>query len=84
MNVEQDRQVYNNNYKQPLIQAKAKQLQEEVNLFLNCYEHVSTKNYLLPNSGALLVVRFEEHAMYDYATQRLKRGIWKTASCFRF
>ena len=65
MNAEQDHQARNNTYKQPLTRAKAKQLQEEVNLFLNCYEHVSTKNYLLPNSGALLVLRFVEHAMYD-------------------
>jgi len=65
MIAEQDHQARNNTYKQPLTRAKAKQLQEEVNLFLNCYEHVSTKNYLLPNSGALLVLRFEEHAMFD-------------------
>jgi len=34
-----------------------------VNLILNECEHAFTKNYLLPNGSAFLVLRFQEEAM---------------------
>jgi hypothetical protein len=34
-----------------MTQAKVKQLQHEMNLFLNDYEHASPKNHVLPNGG---------------------------------
>ena len=54
----------NNVYKGPMTRARMQHLQHEVNSLLIDYEHASTKNYLLPNSGALLVLRFEEDAMH--------------------
>jgi hypothetical protein len=42
-----------------MTRAKVKQLQHEVNLFLNDYEHASPKSHVLPNGGILLVLRFE-------------------------
>jgi hypothetical protein len=58
-NIEQDPQAHNYTYEGPMTQAKVKQLQHEVNLFLNDYEHASPKNHVLPNGGTLLVLRFE-------------------------
>jgi hypothetical protein len=58
-NIEQDPQPRGYTYERPMTQAKAKQLQHEVNLFLNDYEHASHKNHVLPNGGTLLVLRFE-------------------------
>jgi hypothetical protein len=58
-NIEQDPQAHNYTYKGPMTRAKVKQLQHEVNLFLNDYEHASPKNHVLPNEGTLLVLRFE-------------------------
>jgi hypothetical protein len=52
-----------NVYKGPMTRARMRHLQHEVNSLLIDYEHASTKNYLLPNNGALLVLRFEEDAM---------------------
>jgi hypothetical protein len=47
-----------NVYKGPMTRAKMRHLQHEVKSLLIDYEHASTKNYLLPNNGALLVLRF--------------------------
>jgi hypothetical protein len=58
-NIEQDPQPRDYTYERPMTRAKAKQLQHEVNLFLNDYEHASHKNHVLPNGGTLLVLRFE-------------------------
>jgi hypothetical protein len=58
-NIEQDPQAHNYTYERPMTRAKVKQLQHEVNLFLNDYEHASPKNHVLPNEGTLLVLRFE-------------------------
>jgi hypothetical protein len=58
-NIEQDPQAHNYTYEGPMTRAKVKQLQHEVNLFLNDYEHASPKNHVLPNGGTLLVLRFE-------------------------
>jgi hypothetical protein len=52
-----------NVYKGPMTRARMRHLQHEVNSFLIDYEHASTKNYLLPNKGALFVLMFEEDAM---------------------
>ncbi|TVU43938.1 hypothetical protein EJB05_03359, partial [Eragrostis curvula] len=46
-------------YKGPLTQARKKQLQHEVNLFLNDCEHVPPKNHVLPNGCSLPVLKFE-------------------------
>ena len=53
----------NDVYKGPLTRARAQLLQDEVNLVLNECEHASTKNCLLPNGSAFLVLRFQEEAM---------------------
>jgi len=53
----------NDVYKGSLIRARAQLLQDEVNLVLNECEHASTKNYLLSNGSAFLVLRFQEEAM---------------------
>jgi len=53
----------NDVYKGPLTRARAQLLQDEVNLVLNECEHASTKNYLLSNGSAFLVLRFQEEAM---------------------
>jgi hypothetical protein len=58
-NIEQDPQPRDSTYERPMTRAKVKQLQHEVNLFLNDYEHASHKNHVLPNGGTLLVLRFE-------------------------
>ena len=49
--------------KRPLTRARAQLLQDKVNLVLNECEHAYTKNCLLPNGSAFLVLRFEEEAM---------------------
>ena len=49
--------------KRPLTRAKAQLLQDKVNLVLNECEHAYTKNCLLPNGSAFLVLRFQEEAM---------------------
>ena len=46
-----------------LTRARAQLLQDEVNLVLNECEHATTKNFLLPNGGAFLVLSFQEEAM---------------------
>ena len=46
-----------------LTRARAQLLQDEVNLVLNECEHATTKNCLLPNGSAFLVLRFQEEAM---------------------
>ena len=46
-----------------LTRARAQLLQDEVNLVLNECEHATTKNFLLPNGSAFLVLRFQEEAM---------------------
>ena len=53
----------NNVYKAPITLARAQRLQHMVNSLLIDYEHASTKNDLLPNRGAMLVLRFEEYSM---------------------
>jgi hypothetical protein len=53
----------NNVYKGPMTRARMRHLQHEVNSLLIDYEHAFTKTYLLPKSGALLVLWFEEDAM---------------------
>ena len=53
----------NDVYKGPFTRARAQLLQDEVNLVLNKCEHTSTKNYLLPNGSAFLILRFQEEAM---------------------
>jgi hypothetical protein len=58
-NIEQDLQAHNYTYERPMTRSKVKQLQHEVNLFLNDYEHASPKNHVLPNGATLLVLRFE-------------------------
>jgi hypothetical protein len=70
-----------NVYKGPMTRARMRHLQHEVNSLLIDYEHASTKNYLLLNNGALIVLRFEEDAMQVYVTQRPKKDNLKTASC---
>jgi hypothetical protein len=60
-NIEQDPQAHNYTYQRPMTRAKVKQLQHEVNLFLNDYEHASPKNHVLPNGGTLILLRFESH-----------------------
>jgi hypothetical protein len=60
-NIEQDPQAHNYTYERPMTRAKVKQLQHEVNFFLNDYEHASPKNHVPPNRGTLLVLRFESH-----------------------
>jgi hypothetical protein len=58
-NIEQDPQAHNYTYERPMTRAKVKQLQHEVKLFLNDYEHASPKNHVLSNGGTLLVLKFE-------------------------
>ena len=53
----------NNVYKAPMTRARAQRLQHKVNSLLIDYEHASTKNDLLPNRDAMLVLRFEEYSM---------------------
>ena len=45
-----------------MTRARAQLQQDEVNLVLNEYEHASTKNCLLTNGSAFLVLRFQEEA----------------------
>ena len=52
----------NNVYEGPITQARTKRLQHEVNSLFN-HEHAYTKNDLLPNRDAMLVLRFEEYSM---------------------
>ena len=49
--------------KRPLTQAREQLLQDKVNLVLNECEYAYTKNCLLPNRSAFLVLRFQEEAM---------------------
>ena len=53
----------NDVYKGLLTRARAQLLQDEVNLVLNECEHATTKNCLLANVSAFLVLRFQEEAM---------------------
>jgi len=55
----------NNVYKAPMTQVRAQRLQHKVNSLLIDYEHASTKNHLLPNTGAMLVLRFEDTLWMD-------------------
>jgi hypothetical protein len=72
-NIEQDPQAHNYTYERPMTRAKVKQLQYEVNLFLNDYEHASPKNHVLPNGGTLLVLRFEYHVLSNGGTLLILR-----------
>ena len=53
----------NNVYKAPMTRARAQRLQHKVNSLLIDYEHAYTKNDLLPNRGATLILKFEEYSM---------------------
>ena len=46
-----------------MTQARVQRLKHKANSLLINYEHASTKNDLLPNIGAMLVLRFEEYSM---------------------
>ena len=48
-NIGQDPQPHEYTYERPLTRARLKQLQHEVNLFVDTNEHVSLKNHVLPN-----------------------------------
>ena len=51
----------NNVNKGSMTRMRMRRLQHEVNLLLTDYEHASTRNYLLCNIGALLVLKFVEY-----------------------
>ena len=53
----------NNVYKAPMTRVREQRLQHNMNSLLIDYEHTTTKNDLLPNRGAMLVLGFEEYAM---------------------
>ena len=53
----------NNIYKALMTRTRVQLLQHQVNSLLIDYEHASTKNDLLPNRGAMIVLRFEEYSM---------------------
>jgi hypothetical protein len=78
-NIEQDPQAHNYTYERPMTRAKVKQLQHEVNPFLNDYEHASPKNHVLPNGDTLLVLRFESQVKGGLNTwhQREQVGVEK-------
>ena len=51
--------------KGPMTRARLKQMQQEVNLFLNDCNHTFSENCLLPNGNTLLVLRFESHVTWE-------------------
>ena len=67
-NIEQDPQPHEYAYERPLTRDGLKQLQHEVNLFLDTNEHISLRNHVIPNGDALLVLRFEAQGMDGKAT----------------